>query len=93
MEKINADWLAGSDFRLSQQVHIAGSHSRFKGRLFDAGFHDALRKLAASPTLTGYAQLSTYFFKGACTSIHKFLDLAVCYSFAKTYVHGVYEFP
>jgi len=49
--------------QIGLQVLIDGSHSRLKGRLFDAGFHDTLRKLAASSTLTGYTQFTAYFFK------------------------------
>ena len=79
--------------RFNFLIHVAILHSRFKRGFLYAGFHDALGKLATSAALTGNTQFPAHFFKGAGARIHKFLDLAVCYSFAKTYVHGVYEVP
>jgi len=55
---------------------------------FNRCFYDVLCELTAFTTLASYAQFLADIFKSARATIHKFLDLAVCYSFAKTNIHG-----
>jgi hypothetical protein len=56
--------------------------------LLDGRFHDVLGQLAALAALGGDTQLFADFLERPGAAIHKFLDLAIGDSFAKTDVHG-----
>ena len=69
-------------------TRVGELNSGLERGFFNRCFYDVLCELTAFTTLAGYAQLLADIFKSACATIHKFLYLAVCYSFAKTNIHG-----
>jgi len=65
------------------------SGSGLERSFFHRRFNNVLGQLAAFTALRGYAQFPADVFKGTCTCIDEFLDLAIGYRFAKTDIHDI----
>jgi hypothetical protein len=69
-------------------TRVGELNSGLERGFFNRCFYDVLCKLATFTTLASHAQFFADILICTRTTIHKFLDLTVGYSFAKTNIHG-----